>query len=62
MQSLRRATAIDPGCAAGHLLIAPLNVNLLRFTWSQSRAFYERAIERMRAIPGVVGERRGSRC
>ena len=53
VQSLRRATAVDPGFAAGKLLVAPLNVNLLRYTWPQSRDFYQRAIDRVSAIPGV---------
>jgi predicted permease len=53
IQSLRRATAVDPGFAAGKLLIAPLNVNLLRYTWPQSREFYQRAADRVAAIPGV---------
>jgi predicted permease len=53
VRSLQSTYAIDPALAADRLLSAPLNVNLLRYTRAQGRDFYQRAIERVTALPGV---------
>jgi predicted permease len=53
VRSLRAVQTVDPGIAASELVTAPLNINLLRYTTAQGRAFYERIVERMEQIPGV---------
>ena len=53
LRSLYRAQQIDPGFEAERLLTVPLNVNLLRYTTDQGRAFYVRAVESVTALPGV---------
>jgi predicted permease len=53
VRSLQAAYAIDPGVDAPRLVSAPININLLRYTRTQGRQFYEQAIERIRALPGV---------
>ena len=53
VRSLKSVQTIDPGYAVSELVSAPLNVNLLRYTRAQGREFYQRAIERMEALPGV---------
>jgi predicted permease len=53
VRSLQHAYAIDPGFDADRLLSAPMNVNLLRYTRAQGRDFYQRAVERVSALPGV---------
>ncbi len=53
LRSFQQAQAISPGFEAEKLLIAPLNINLLRYTRAQGREFYRQVIERVEAIPGV---------
>jgi putative ABC transport system permease protein len=53
LRSLRAVQAIDPGYAVNEIVTAPLSVNLLRYTRPQGQAFYQRAIDRMEALPGV---------
>ncbi len=53
LRSFQQAQAISPGFDAEKLLIAPLNINLLRYTRPQGREFYRQVIERVEAIPGV---------
>ena len=54
LRSLDSVRQIDPGFAVNEIVSAPLNVNLLRYTTSQGREFYQRAVERMQALPGVT--------
>jgi predicted permease len=53
LRSLRRTQAVDAGFDVERLLSAPLQVNLLRYTRTQGRAFYRRVIEEVEALPGV---------
>jgi len=53
LRSLRQAQTIDPGFDAEKIVTLPLNINLLRYTRTQGREFYQRVIERVEAIPGV---------
>jgi len=53
VRSLQSAHAIDPGIAVDRLVSAPLNINLLRYTSGQGRAFYQQVLERVDALPGV---------
>ncbi len=53
LRSFQQAQAIRPGFDAEKLLIAPLNINLLRYTRAQGREFYRQVIERVESLPGV---------
>ena len=53
IRGLHAARQIDLGFDAQRLVTAPLDINLLRYTTAQGRAFYEQAIERVEALPGV---------
>jgi predicted permease len=53
LRSLKQAQAIDPGFEVNKLLVAPLNINLLRYTRTQGREFYRQVVEKVEAIPGV---------
>ena len=53
VRSLQSVQTIDPGYPVTQLVSAPMNVNLLRYTRAQGRDFYQRAVERMEALPGV---------
>jgi predicted permease len=53
VRSLQSAREIDPGFDAGKLISAPLNINLLRYTRVQGRAFYRDVVERVKGLPGV---------
>ncbi|HEX7315758.1 MAG TPA: ABC transporter permease [Pyrinomonadaceae bacterium] len=53
LRSVRHARAIDPGFDADQLLVAQLNINLLRYTRAQGREFYRQVVERVAAQPGV---------
>jgi macrolide transport system ATP-binding/permease protein len=53
LRSLNEAQRIDTGYAVSQLLTLNLPVNLLRYTRTQSREFYRRAIEEAEALPGV---------
>jgi putative ABC transport system permease protein len=55
VRSLKSVQTIDPGYPVARIVSAPLNVNLLRYTRAQGREFYQRAIDRMRSLPGVEG-------
>src|SRR5262249_37656420 len=53
VRSLRASQQLDPGIEADELLTASLNINLLKYTRAQGRAFYSNAVERVQSIPGV---------
>ncbi len=53
VRSLQASRAIDAGMDTDHLLSAPLNVNLLRYTTAQGRTFYRQIVDRMARLPGV---------
>jgi predicted permease len=53
LRSVSHARAIDPGFDAERLLVAQLNINLLRYTRAQGRDFYRQVVERVGALPGV---------
>ncbi len=53
LRSVGHARAIDPGFDAERLLVAQLNINLLRYTRVQGREFYRQVVERVGALPGV---------
>ena len=53
LRSLNNAQGINPGFAAGKILNAQLNINLLRYTTTQGREFYRSVVERVEALPGV---------
>jgi predicted permease len=53
VRSLRETQAIAPGFDADRLLNAPLNINLLRYTTTQGREFYQRVVDRVEQLPGV---------
>jgi predicted permease len=53
VRSLREAQAIHPGFDVERLVTLPLNVNLLRYTRAQGRAFYAQAVERAQSLPGI---------
>ena len=53
VRSLAVARAIDPGIDVDRLVSAPLEINLLRYTSSQGRAFYQQVVERAERLPGV---------
>jgi predicted permease len=54
VRSLQRLQSVDIGLDHEKLVSAPLNVNLLRYTRQQGRQFYEQAVDRVGALPGVV--------
>jgi predicted permease len=53
VRSLQTARAIDPGIDVDRLITAPLQINLLRYTSAQGRAFYQQVVERVESVPGV---------
>lgn len=53
LRSAARAQGLDPGFDAERVLIGRLNVDLLRYTTAQGRAFYQGVLERVAAVPGV---------
>ncbi|HXT70360.1 MAG TPA: ABC transporter permease [Vicinamibacterales bacterium] len=53
VRSLRETQAIEPGFDANRLVVAPLNINLLRYTTAQGKDFYQRVVERVESIAGV---------
>jgi putative ABC transport system permease protein len=53
LRSLHRTRLVHPGFDAERLLSAPLQINLLRYTRDQGRAFYLRVTEDVKALPGV---------
>ena len=53
LRSLREANAINPGFDANKLVIAPLNINLLRYTSTRSKDFFRQVTDRVQTIPGV---------
>jgi predicted permease len=54
VRSLRNAHAIDPGFEAGGLAMASVDLVLGGYKEDAGRAFYVRALEETRALPGVV--------
>jgi macrolide transport system ATP-binding/permease protein len=53
VRSLQSARSIDPGLDVDKLASTPLNINLLRYTRAQGRAFYDQVVERVQRLPGV---------
>ncbi|HJQ22186.1 MAG TPA: ABC transporter permease [Gemmatimonadaceae bacterium] len=53
IRSLGRARAVSPGFDADRVLTVPLNIQLLRYTREQGRAFYGEVTRRVAALPGV---------
>ena len=53
IRSLRNAQSINPGFNPDNVLVVPLNINLLKYTKPQGRAFYQQVIEKVEALPGV---------
>ncbi|HEX8091373.1 MAG TPA: ABC transporter permease [Blastocatellia bacterium] len=53
LRSLRNAETIDPGFNPDNVLNVPLNINLLKYTKSQGRDFYQQVIEKVESLPGV---------
>jgi putative ABC transport system permease protein len=53
LRSVNHARAIDPGFDAERLLVAQLNINLLRYTRAQGREFYRQVVEHVASLPGV---------
>jgi len=54
VRSLRNAHTIDPGFEAGGLALASVDLALAGYDADAGRAFYMRALESVRALPGVV--------
>jgi predicted permease len=53
IRSLVATQSISPGFDADRVIVAPLNVNLLRYTTAQGKDFYQRVVDRVDALPGV---------
>ncbi|HWK08494.1 MAG TPA: ABC transporter permease, partial [Vicinamibacterales bacterium] len=53
VRSLRNLQAVDTGFAADRLLLANADVRGARFTREQGIEYWERALERVRSLPGV---------
>ncbi|HEX8073328.1 MAG TPA: ABC transporter permease [Pyrinomonadaceae bacterium] len=53
LHSLRRALTFDPGFAAHQLLLASLETRGANLNQEQGQLFYDQALERVRALPGV---------
>ena len=53
LRSLSRARSMSPGFDADRVLTVPLNIQLLRYTRDQGKAFYRDVTQRVAAIPGV---------
>jgi predicted permease len=55
VRSLRNVKAVDTGFAADRLLLAGADVRGARFTREQATEYWQRALERVKALPGVRG-------
>ncbi|PYP67399.1 MAG: hypothetical protein DMD26_04705 [Gemmatimonadetes bacterium] len=53
VRSLRNVKAVDTGFAADRLLLASADVRGARFTREQSVEYWQRALDRVKALPGV---------
>jgi putative ABC transport system permease protein len=53
LHSLRRAEAVDPGFERERLFIIPLDLTSRGYPPERAQQFYERAVERVTALPGV---------
>ena len=54
VQSFARMRGVDPGFEPGHLLTARVELTPVRYESNEKiRAFYQRLVERLEAIPGV---------
>ncbi len=54
IRSLERTRSLSPGFDVDRLLTVPLNIQLLRYTRDQGKAFYRDVVQRVDAIPGVA--------
>jgi putative ABC transport system permease protein len=54
VQTMANLLAIDPGFEAARVISAQVSLPVARYTPGQRRGFYDAAIERVRAIPGVA--------
>jgi putative ABC transport system permease protein len=55
VHSLRNVQAVDPGFDVAHLVHASLDLGSVGFPDSAIAPFYDRALERVLAVPGVTG-------
>ncbi|HLX09303.1 MAG TPA: ABC transporter permease [Thermoanaerobaculia bacterium] len=53
LHSLQVAAAVDPGFERERLFVIPLNLSVPGYTPQRAQQFYERAVERVAALPGV---------
>ncbi|MGD8328290.1 MAG: ABC transporter permease [Acidobacteriota bacterium] len=53
LRSLQETLDIDPGFDAGNALVAPIDLGFGNYDEQQGRAFYERVVESVDAMPGV---------
>jgi predicted permease len=53
LRSLRQAVTFDPGFTTQNLLLASLETRGAKLSKEQGQAFYQQAIERVSALPGV---------
>ena len=52
-RSLVAAERTDPGFAVNHLAVVSTDTNMLQYNEQRSRQFFDQAVARIRAIPGV---------
>jgi len=53
VRSLRNVQAIQPGIDVGHLLVGSVDLESTGYNDTASAAFFDRALERLRTVPGV---------
>ena len=53
IRSVHRVRSITPGFDADRVLTVPLNIQLLRYTREQGKAFYRDVVRHVAALPGV---------
>jgi predicted permease len=54
LRSVEKANAIDPGFEARDIALFTTNLDMLGYSRERSMQFYERAVERLGSVPGVV--------
>jgi macrolide transport system ATP-binding/permease protein len=54
LDGFRKLLVMDPGFRTDHLLMASLDTSIAKYTPEQTRTFYRRLVDRLRALPGVV--------
>ena len=53
LRSLLRAQSIDPGFAVENRLVMDMDLSMLGYSGTRSKAFYSETVERVDALPGV---------